>query len=80
VLVDLNDASYGALIVVEAAMPISVGQHYIGSAIDTVLIGCMEETPQVGLNSEHVKVVSAGCKACCSRGVFAGVESDKSEN
>src|ERR1700677_1027571 len=59
-LVEPNNAAHHGAIVVKMAMPICVGEYDIGRAVWAVLIGSVEETANIRLNAQYVKVVSAG--------------------
>src|ERR1700693_6374699 len=58
-LVQLNRTAHYAAIIVKMAVPICVTEHDIRSAVRTMIIGKLEETAQVRLNPQCVKVVAA---------------------
>ena len=58
-LVELNCTSRHARIILEARVPIRIAEHDIRSAVVAVLIGSVEYTAKIGMNPEHIEVVSA---------------------
>jgi len=74
VLVEPNDAADDAGIVVETAVPETVAEGDVGSAVGAVFVRAMNEAAQIRLNAERVEVVSADLVEPGGGGVFAGVE------
>jgi len=58
-LVQLNRTAHYATIIVKVAVPICVTEDDIRSAVRTMIIGEVEETAEVRLNPQCVKVVAA---------------------
>ena len=60
-------------------MPIGVAQHEIRRAVGTVLIGAVEETSKMRLESQHVEVVPGRAKARGEGWILARVQPDERE-
>jgi hypothetical protein len=80
VLIELNDAADSAWIVVEPGVPICMGEHNIRSAVGAVLVGCVKQTAKVGVNAQHVEVISRRCEAVCGNRIFASIESHSQDH
>jgi hypothetical protein len=78
-LVQLHNAAYHAGILLKAAVPIRVGEHNVGSAVDALLIRGVEEAAKPGLYLEHVEVIATGGKAGGEGRILAYVEAYKGE-
>ena len=50
-LVDLNNTAHHATVILKMGMPIRIAEHDIGGAVRAALIGCMEETAKIRLNT-----------------------------
>src|SRR5947208_16939950 len=48
--IELNNAAHYATVVLKMGVPISVGEDEIWSAVWAMLIGCVEQPAEVGLN------------------------------
>src|SRR5712691_2168770 len=49
--VELENTAYHPEVTLKTAVPISVGEHNIGSAVRAMLVGCMDDPAKVGLNA-----------------------------
>src|SRR5216684_2039597 len=49
--VELENTAHHTEVTLKMAMPISVGEHNIGSAVRAMLVGCMDDTAKVRLNA-----------------------------
>src|SRR5437016_4146466 len=56
-LVQLNNTAHNTTIILKMAVPKCVRKHHIRGAVWTMLIGAVEEAAEIGLNTQHVKVV-----------------------
>src|SRR2546423_7219845 len=73
-LVDLNGPADHAGVVLKMRVPVTVREDDIGSAIRAVLIGGMEETAEIWLDFEYVKVIAAGFDDPGARRIGARVQ------
>ena len=77
--VHLNDAADDASIIVKTGVPIGIREHDVRSAVRAILIGRVDQTAEIGLKPQSVKVISsdqldpgagwisAGIKTCYGR-------------
>src|SRR5215831_10796960 len=56
-LVQLNNTTHHAAIILKMAVPKRVGQHDIRSAVLAMFVGTVEETAKIWLNAQCVEVV-----------------------
>jgi hypothetical protein len=73
-LVHLNRTAHNATIIVKMAVPICVTEHHIRSAVRTMLIGGVEETAEIRLNPQCVKVVTARLHAPDKGWIFTRIQ------
>src|SRR5579871_6085255 len=72
--VDLNNAPQHASIIVKVGVPIGITEHHVRSAVRTMLIGRVEETPQIWMNAQSVEVIAGRLKAPGRNRIVAGVQ------
>ena len=49
-LVELNNTAHHAAVILKMVVPIGVGEHDVGRAVRTMLIGCVDDSTEVRLN------------------------------
>src|SRR5581483_12316539 len=76
-LVDLNRAADHGAVLVEAGVPVRVGEDDIRSAVRAALVGRVEEASQKRPNLEDVEVIPADDVRPGAGRLSAGVESDR---
>src|SRR6267154_2280067 len=73
-LVELENTPHHAEVTLKMALPISVGEHNIGSAVRAMLVGSMDDPAKVRLNAQCVEVVPAHFKDPGARWILPGVQ------
>src|SRR5579864_3668840 len=74
-LVELNNTTHHAAVILKTVMPKRVGEHDIRSAVRAMLIGAVEEAAQIRLNAQYVEVVPAPFHQPDMGWIVAGVQS-----
>src|ERR1035438_3896618 len=67
-------AAHHAAIVLEARVPVSIGEHDIGCARITMFIGGVEEAAKIRLNLQYVEIIRGRSKARGARWIVACVK------
>ena len=75
-LVQSDHAAHHPAISLKTAVPVSVGEHDVRSAVRTMLIGPVKEAAQIWLNSEHVEVVPGHLQDPGAGWIFARIQAD----
>src|SRR5580698_8978334 len=74
-LVHLDYAPYQAAIVLKVAVPELIREHDVRRAVRSMLVGAMEEAPQIRLNAEGVEIVSARLLHPRMNRILSGIQS-----